>query len=321
MAYTALTAFIEPNRIPPAGIIVTAVLAGGCPLNCAFCIVNTRNERRESSFLSADHLTTVIDSIEKRGVLGGVAIVGDEPLQAHVWPLARAALRRAGQIGVPIALISNGYNLVDFIDELQQLENIRILISLDAASEKHDAIRRKSGAFARIAIGLRETSKYPKLRQRLSIASILLPDNLGEIRGIIDFTAEHQIPELLLSPLLTSTRTEPLTVHPRIMREGWHDLPELIAHAKSAGVRLRVSDEFAMLGLWEEKLSATGVEILAPAEPARLIRLDAGGRVETLTTMHQGTTTGLQLPADISQIDSFVETLVNTCFPRLEVAA
>lgn len=321
MAYSALTAFTLFDKIPPAGIIVTAVLPGGCPLNCPFCIVGKRDERRESSFLSAGHLTTVVNSIEKRGVLGGVAIVGDEPLQAHVWPVAGAVLTRAELIGVPTALISNGYNLVDFIDELRQLKHTKVLISLDAASERHDTIRRKAGAFARISAGLRETAKYPELRQRLSIASILLPDNLGEIRKIIDFTAQHHIPQLLVSPLLTSTRTEPLTVHPRIMREGWRDLPDLIAHAKSVEVQLRVSDEFAMLGQWEGRLSATGIEILAPAEPARLIRIDAAGRVETLTTMREGTTTALQLPEDISRIDGFVGTLMDRCFPRLEAAA
>ncbi len=62
---------------------------------------------------------------------------------------------------LPTALISNGYNFVDFISELRQLPNTKILISLEAASEKHDAIRRKPGAFARIAEGVRRPPAIP----------------------------------------------------------------------------------------------------------------------------------------------------------------
>ena len=115
MGYGALTAFIEKDRVPPAGIVVTVVLPGGCPLNCAFCIVNQRDERREQSYLSADHLTSLLSSIERRGLLGGAAIAGDEPLQEHCWPAAKAFLSRALESKVPTALITNGYNLVDFL--------------------------------------------------------------------------------------------------------------------------------------------------------------------------------------------------------------
>ena len=76
-----------------------------------------------------------------------------------------------------------------------------------------------------------------------------------------------------------------------------------------------------MLGPWEEKLAATGIEILAPKEPAKLIRIDAAGRVETLSTMQAGTTTGLQLPTDLSEIDGFIDTLIDRCFEAVEIAA
>ena len=263
----------------------------------------------------------IMNSIESRGLLGGAAIAGDEPLQAHCWPMAEAFLSRAVESRVPTALITNGYNLVDFVQELRSFNKTKILISLDAASEKHDEIRRKPGAFARISEGIRLATAYPDLRDRLSIATILMPGNLDTIREIIDFTASHQIPQLLLSPLLTSSRTEPLTVHPKVMREAWRAIPRLLEHAAAAGVKLRVSDEFAVLGDWEQRLASAGVEILAPKEPARLIRIDAAGRVETLATMHAGTSTGLQLPADVDEIDSFVATLVERCFEPAAAAA
>jgi sulfatase maturation enzyme AslB (radical SAM superfamily) len=321
MVYSALTAFVRDRGLTPSGILVTAVLKGGCNLGCPFCIVNQRSERREQSYVTADHLTGLQAAIERRGLLGGAAIVGDEPLQSHCWPTAKAFLSQAQSSQTPAALISNGYNLVDFVDELRQLYSAQILISLDAASEKHDDIRRKPGAFARISEGIALAARYPDLRERISIAAILMPGNRDDISGIISFTAANRIPQLLLSPLLTSSRTEPLTVYPKVMQDAWRDIPRLLAQAKAEGVKLRLSDEFAMLGPWEDKLAETGIEIMAPKEPARLIRVDAAGRVETLATMQAGTTTGLQLPEDVSEIDDFVDTLLVQCFERVRCAA
>ena len=321
MAYAAVSALMKSNGLLPSNIIVTAVLSGGCNLNCPFCIVAKRDERREQSYVTADHLLGLQDATARRGLLGGAAIVGDEPLQSHCWPTARAFLRHDERCERPTALITNGYNLIDFADELRQLKSTKILISLDAASEEHDAIRRKPGAFARISEGIRVAVEHPELRERLAIAAILMPGNLNGIAEIIAFTAANRIPQLLLSPLLTSSRDEPLTIHPKVMREAWRAIPQLQAQAEAAGVKLRLSDEFAVLGPWEEKLAETGIEIMAPKEPARLIRVDAAGRVETLATMHAGTTTGLQLPEDIGEIDGFVDTLLEQCFEPVRQAA
>jgi sulfatase maturation enzyme AslB (radical SAM superfamily) len=320
MVFNALTAFVGTDRTL-SGIVFTAVLPGGCPLDCPFCIVNKRDERRAESFLSADHLVAALEAIERRGLLGGAAIVGDEPLQSHCWPMAKAFLSRAIESKVPTALITNGYNLVNFVQKLRQLHTTKILISLDAASERHDEIRHKPGAFTRISEGVQLAASYPDLRDRLSIATILMPSNLGSIGEVIDFTASCKIPQLLLSPLLTGARTEALTVHPKVMNDTWRVIPQLLEHAAAVGVKLRLSDEFAMLGAWEQKLASIGVEILAPKEPAKLIRLDAVGRVETLATIQAGTTTGLQLPEDINELDAFVATLTERCFGAVAVAA
>ncbi len=235
--------------------------------------------------------------------------------------MAKAFLDRAIEAGAPTALISNGYNLVDFIDELKVLPDTGIVISLDAASDRHDRIRRKAGAFARIRDGLRLASEDPSLRERISIATILMPGNLDAIPEIIDFTAEHKLPRLLVSPLLTSSRTAPLTVHPKMMKDAWRKLPAFIGQAKTSGVRLCVSDEFSMLGDWEERLDSIGVEILAPKFRAKLVRVDAEGRIETLDSMRIGRSTGLNLPADASEIAEFSSRLIETCSEPLAAAA
>lgn len=319
MVFNALTAFLDRARA--SKILVTAVLPGGCNYDCPFCIVKQRDERSARSYISSRHLNHLQAAFLKRGILGGAAIVGDEPLQSHCWPDAKNVLHFAQDNQVPSALISNGHNLVDFISELRQLPSTKLLISLDAASEKHDVIRRKPGAFARIAEGIRVVAQYPDLLERIAIGTILTPGNLEDISGIISFTAANGIKQLLLSPLLTSGRTEPLAVHPKIMRDGWRGIPDLLAQAKAQGVRLRLSDEFAVLGPWESKLAETGIEFVAPKEPAHLIRVDAAGRVETLSHMLAGKTTGLQLPEDVAEMDRFVDKLIANCFASMRAAA
>lgn len=235
--------------------------------------------------------------------------------------MAEAFLGAATQKGIPTALITNGYNLIDFTDKLLALPKTKITISLDAASEKHDEIRRKPGAFARISAGIELATSYPDLRERLSIATILMPGNLNTLSEIIDFTAANNIPQLIVSPLLTSSRTTPLTVHPRVMKEAWQELPQLHKQAEDAGIKLRVSDEFAMLGPWEEKLRSIGLDVLTPRSRAKLIRVDAAGRVETLDSMREGVETGLHLPADLSEMDSFAEKVAELCADPISVAA
>jgi sulfatase maturation enzyme AslB (radical SAM superfamily) len=320
MGYAAVTAFMDQEHIPPSGIIITAVLPGGCNLGCPVCIVNKRDERREKSYVTGDHLIAVLDAVRARGFLGGAAIVGDEPLQDHCWPTAKAFLHHAIRNGrSPTAIITNGYNLIDFADQFVELRNTKVVISLDGVGKTHDELRQKAGAFARIQEGIAVLSD--DVRERLAIASILMPSNLHAISEIIDFTAAHLIPQLLLSPLLTSGRDEPLTVHPKVMREAWRTIPHLLDQANEAGVKLRLSDEFAMLGQWGEKLAETGIEIMAPKEPARLIRVDAAGRIETLVTMQAGTTTGLSLPRDPGEIDGLVDGLLEQCFAPVRQAA
>ncbi len=321
MVYGALTAFLERDRLPPSGVVLTTVLSGGCPLSCPFCIVNQRDERRQQSYVTAGHLTGALEALERRGLLGGAAIVGDEPLQPQSWPMAEKFLCAANKAGVQSAVITSGYNLVDYVDDFKRLTQTKFVVSIDAVGGEHDKIRRTPGAFARISEGLRLAASDPGLSRRISLATILMPGNLAEIRQIIDFTAELQLPQLLLSPLLTSTQTIALAVHPRIMKEAWRAIPELLSHANSVGVKLRVSDEFAALDAWQEKLAETGIEIVAPSEPARLVRIDAAGRVETLASMHSGVSTGIKLPEDPSKMDAFVTSFVDQCFPLIDVAA
>jgi hypothetical protein len=148
-----------------------------------------------------------------------------------------------------------------------------------------------------------------------------MPGNLKQISGTIAYAAENNVPQLSISPLLTSSPQSALTVHPKVMNELWQVLPQFIEQAQNAGVKLRFSDEFSMLGPWEERLAEAGIEILAPKAPVHLIRIDASGRLETLETMREGGTTGLQVPESLAEADAFAGQIAELCTGRAAVAA
>ncbi len=123
MVSTAITAFLDNHCVPLLGKLVTAVLPGGCPLNCPFCIVNQLNERLEQVALSLHELAELVLTIGKRDSLGGAAIVGDEPLQKQAWSHAESFLNSVNGYNIPRALITNGFEPVNYVSQLT-LENM-----------------------------------------------------------------------------------------------------------------------------------------------------------------------------------------------------
>ena len=305
MAYTALTAFLDRNKIPPEGVVVTLVLGGGCPLDCGFCLLKQRRENLKEPVLLVNHYVAILRWLFRENMLGGVALVGEEPLQVNVWPVARRILRLSEDLGVPTALVTNGYNLWYFSRELAHFNKTKIMVSVDAVGEKHDQLRQTEGAFARIDGGLCQID--PVQRKNVFIATTLLGENIGDIPAVLDLAKERNIDHVSLSPLLTSSEQGPMKVDRTVMWRAMEAIPGYLERAKESGVSLHLSDEFSLLGPWEERLRGIGIDIAAPAKPGRLIRIDAHGRIENLRTLRDGGTLDVTLPHEVDEVESMLE--------------
>lgn len=321
MVAVALAGFLDRDGMPPNGIILTAVLPGGCPFACPFCFVNARAERSDAEVLTTSHYAALVHATSQRAKIGAVAIVGDEPLQEQSWPYAEAMLTAATQLRIPVALITNGYNLVDFVDRLRALPGLRVMVSLDGVGSEHDEIRVKEGAFDRIVQGIRLAVAHPELQQNLTIATTMLPRNIQELPRVLALVAELGVPRMVMSPLLTSVRGRAIKIYPKGLREAAKMVPKLLGMPECQAVSLHVSDEFGLLGEWEVALKAEGVNVMRPRRAPDLIRIDAAGRIETLRTVRDGGTTGLRLPLDLRALGGVIDRLLEEDFPALAHAA
>lgn len=317
MVAVALAGFLDRTGMPPNGVILTAVLPGGCPLNCPFCFVSARAERSTSSSMSVAHYTRLVSETAQRAPIGAVAIVGDEPLQEQSWPYADAMLRAATELLLPIALITNGYNLSEFVGRLTAYPNLRVMVSIDGFGAVHDRIRKKEGAFDRIVRGMRVAAADPLLRRNLTISTTLLPNNITELPKILGLAARLGVPRMTLSPLLVSARGSAIRIYSKHLREAAKAVPRLLQMSESTSVSLHVSDEFGLLGEWGEALKAEGVDVMRPRRAPHLVRIDADGSIETLRTIRDGGTTGLRLPTDLSTVGGVVDQLLALEFPTL----
>ena len=176
-------------------------------MRCPFCVVSRRDERREQSYVTAEHLSHIPGRRYSSAVYSGVlrssatsrcrAIAG----RAHglSWIAAGAAKCRRPWCRTAITSSISSMSCAG-------CQRMKLLVSLDAVGDKHDAIRRTPGAFARIAEGLKSAARYDDLRERLSIAAIMMPGRSGGHRRADQFhrrkshTAAHSLPPPHLLP-------------------------------------------------------------------------------------------------------------------------
>jgi sulfatase maturation enzyme AslB (radical SAM superfamily) len=311
MGAMAITAFLNAGNLPPDGIVVTAVLPGGCPLKCSFCFVDLREERNLEFNLTSEHLPALMKEIRREGKLGGGAIVGDEPLQDHVWPYTKAFLDYTDEANVPSALITNGYNLEQYADRLKSYRQLKVMVSLDGVGDDHDRIRSTAGSFARLDAGLTRLMAWRgSSTVEVKLATTLMPRNAGKIRNIIEYAARKGVGGVLVSPLLHKNAAGKLVPHSSILSLAPSVCADLVQIANSHGVALKFADEFGLLPEWDDALLKAGVTVASPKTMPSLLRVDAFGKVETLASIKNGTSAGLQLPSSLGDIQDFTSRIL-----------
>lgn len=247
MTYSAIAAFLDRFAELPERDLFTLVLAGGCNLNCSWCAVNARQERLDgATVFQANNYRELISGLASENLISGVAIVGDEPLLDAAWLVARDILDCTDEHHLPSALISNGTKLAERSRELATRHN-QILVSLDGTGAYHDSTRRVEGAYAELIRGLESAAELPKLRDRITIASVIQPDKYEYLNDIPEVLRHYGIKRWALSPLIQFRRTKPACLHPRLFPTIYKELPRLIELGQAAGIETMIDDGLSML--------------------------------------------------------------------------
>lgn len=327
MAAVALAPFLLEGGATSQGIVLTAVLAGGCQFACPYCFVSMRKDRSAKPEFHQGRLTDLVDILGRRNELSAVAIVGDEPLQGHTWQHAKEVLSKAERWSARSAIVSNGYELFRFTDELAELRIGQLLISLDNVGQRHDQMRRKQGAFEQIDRSLRRAMKYDELAKSVAIATVVMPQNLKELPKIVEYASNTGISTVYLSPLIQARRGQCAEVHPSLLRMDWSEIGELGEFAQELGVRLAISDELELLESASARSTSQVFELpkirpLTPEAVPNLIRIDATGGLSSYDDIVKGRPPSMSLRTDDGAVEEVADRLIEQFAARpVEIAA
>lgn len=273
----AVAALPMAKKLRLEGLIATFVVPApkGCNLNCSFCIVRARREAPAGEgVLSVDDYVSFLDSMAAKQQVGLMSLQGYEPLLPESWAYSEALLKRASELGIVTALVTNGTHLNERVEDLVRMEVAGVTVSLDSSiPELHDMSRGTTGAFAQTVSGLKKAAASP-LRQSILVASVLQPRRAHYLRGMPEFLASLGIDQWVVTPVLRVGQQEtggPVQQYADIAFE----LLTLQKLAKKYGINMLVDDEFDHL--------MTDASNVVPIEQPRFRRLPRLSRVIRLT--------------------------------------
>lgn len=245
----AIVALPKNVILAPDEVAVTVVVPAlkGCNLNCAFCFIRARREADPAKIVlqEADYVAFVEEMAARKNV-PLVSLQGYEPLLPESWPISKAILAKARELGIRTALVTNGTHLAERVEDLIALGVGGLTVSLDADQAIwHDLTRRTAGAFAKTMAGIRCVAAT-ELRERLIVASVLQRGRAHYIAGMPQLLSDLGLRSWVVTPVYkVGLDTERATVEPPadVVRE----LVALHLEALRKDISMLVDDEFEEL--------------------------------------------------------------------------
>jgi MoaA/NifB/PqqE/SkfB family radical SAM enzyme len=168
-------------------------VTNACNLRCGFCCyADNLNQTRDIPFESMLKLS---ESMPRFRCL---LLSGGEPFLRRQLDEIMLAFARNNGIS-SISIPTNGWYrdrtesvCASFLDQNSTVM-LTLNFSVDGLADTHDAIRGKDQTFARLCTTIEQLNplrkRYPNLRFRVN--SVVTPDNVDEIKDVIDFFYEH----------------------------------------------------------------------------------------------------------------------------------
>jgi MoaA/NifB/PqqE/SkfB family radical SAM enzyme len=179
---------------------VSLAMSEQCCLRCRQCDI-WKNKPTKNQ-LSFEQRKNAVKNL--KNWLGNfkLNITGGEPfLNKQTIPL----ISYAQKLGVSTFINSNGY-LIDnqLAKEIVKSRLSHLSISLDSTKEQtHDYIRGVKGSFQKALGAIRKVKKYGQNKLQLSITSIILENNLADLKDLVYLTKKLNLSGINFQPLMS----------------------------------------------------------------------------------------------------------------------
>ncbi len=180
---------------------VTFALIKQCPYNCSECYAKEKVRKNKISFFREEDVYKAIEQISKLGA-NNISISGGEPTAS------RRSLEKtlkiaeiAESFGIPQRLITTGYGLKRYSEELFSSSIKHYQISLDGLKEYNDKYKDYLGATKRSLEAIEECKKQGK---DYSINTVITKNNLKQLDKFVNFLEKSGVNNLRITKVISS---------------------------------------------------------------------------------------------------------------------
>ncbi len=252
-------------------------LTRACNLECVHCLA--RGGEDVTRELDLPQLLRIVDILEEARVLR-LFLSGGEPF---VSPWILPLIERLSETNIYFDLGTNGFDVPEeFFRNLDTYRLFLVQVSIDGIGDRHDAFRRRKGAFAAAARTIRRLSEAGV---DVTISTTATAENLDQIEGIIDFALQTGCAGFKAIGFVAAGRGNANASRLKLTRDQYRALAALLVRkqAELAGT-LSVETGTTMSFLLEPRALDP-----APAREAGPKRLGCAAGSETLYIAADGT--------------------------------
>ncbi|MGL5174757.1 MAG: GTP 3',8-cyclase MoaA [Cetobacterium sp.] len=166
-------------------------ITDNCNLRCQYCLPENPNSfSKSSTLLSSDDIQKIVEAFSLIGIKK-IRITGGEPLVRKDFP---EILKKINKIqGIEkIAITTNGFNLLENLNEFEENGLNRINISLDSLNKKKYSEITRGGDFDKVFETIKKISEMNFERVRLNVV-IMKGINDDEILDFVNLTKNLNI--------------------------------------------------------------------------------------------------------------------------------
>lgn len=184
--------FQEEIRISQTQLMLVPTY--GCNLACTYCFqhgVNTEHKLISKEAVDAFY-NYAAENFSETVQKPFITLFGGEPLvnSPKQREIIKYIVNKAIDGDYEIAFVSNGYDLIDYIEFLKKAKVKEIQLTLDGMRDYHDKRRNtaaKSGTFDRIIDGMAKAIEYGIT---INLRSVVDNDNIGDLVNLAHFLDE-----------------------------------------------------------------------------------------------------------------------------------